>query len=713
MKRQDYSDRKPDRQLEQKILQLLSEKRYTPQKLSGLSALLGLSAKDSLFLAGTLRRLEREGKIVRIKKNRYVIPSDAGLVVGQIRFNRRGDGIVYPDNLELPQIRIPPGASGVALHDDKVLVRIDSDPSWNKHASKPTGTVIRVLERARKKIVGSVIRSKHTVYVAPDDPRIPVDIAISPAQVKNVPQGHKVVVELMDWKSRHMSPEGRLVEVLGKPADHDVDMRCILLHYQLPESFPRAVQREASNFPNQITEEDLRGRVDCRNHCVVTIDPDDAKDYDDAICVETLSEGLFRIWVHIADVSHYVKAESQIDREALRRGNSTYLVDRVIPMLPEQLSNQLCSLKPNVDRLTKCVEFIIDDSPRVRDVKFYSAVICSRARLTYQQATEILRQKRSTDKVAKMLHEAHRIAQILRKKRFEQGSLNIELPEPKIRIDSQGRVISVERVDHDESHQLIEELMLLTNQYVARKLRHSQIPTIYRVHEPPDQEKLEELQLLMQAHNIPCGDLSLPGALSRLLTKLSQHPAAAALKIAVLRSMKRAKYSNKPLGHFGLAFADYTHFTSPIRRYADLLVHRALFGKKTDLPNSTRLVQISIHISATERNSLDAERDSRDLKMLSFFESQITTRRPQLYEAFISEIYNFGFCIEIPSLVYSGYVSVSSLEDDLYRFNPATVSLVGRKRKRTFRLGQKVRVRVLKVDRFKKLVEFTIVDYEA
>jgi ribonuclease R len=695
-------------ELEDRILKALSQKKYVPQDEAGLAKLLELPNEQLSLFNRTLHTLERAGKIVRIKKNRFALPLDADLIPGRIRMNRRGQGTLFPDNPDLPQILIPPEATATALHDDRVLVRREVKPGkWNQQGN-PTGSVIRVLERSRKKIVGSLLRGKQQAYVAPDDPRLPADIAVPPEQTRNIPTGHKVIVELTQWKSRHMSPEGRIVEVLGRPTEHGVDMRGILIHYRLPEAFPRAVIREARSFGNSIKDDDLRGRLDCRQHLVVTIDPDDAKDFDDAICVQKEEHGRYRLWVHIADVSYYVKPGSHLDKEALQRGNSTYLVDRVIPMLPEELSNELCSLKPHVDRLTKCAEFLIDEQSRVLEVKFHHAVINSKMRFSYQEAMEILKQSKPMDELVVMLHMANRIASKLRENRLKRGALNLEFPESKIRLDSRGRVLAVERVEHDESHQLIEELMLLTNEAVAKKLRRMQVPAVYRVHEPPDPEKLEELRALMQAHNIPCGDLSLPGEMPRLVQNIARHQAASALQIAVLRSMKRARYCNLPLGHYGLAAADYTHFTSPIRRYADLLVHRVLYGTKNHLLSQERLSQITNHISATERNSQDAERDSREIKMLAYFESQLSSRHPPVHEAVITEVRNFGFFVEIPSLAFSGLVPVSSLDDDLYRFDPASVRLVGRRKNRCFTLGQKVLVRVLKVERLKKQVDFKL-----
>ncbi len=695
-------------ELVEHILDTLSQKDYVPTHLEELMRLLRLGEQKKSVLVRTLGQMEKEGKIARIKKNRYALPLDADLIPGRIRMNRRGQGTLFPENPDMTPIPVPPEATGTAMHDDRVLVRREVRPG---DPASARGTVIRVLERARSKVVGTLLRSKQLAYVAPDDPRIIADIAIPADQASNIPTGHKVVVELREWKSRHMSPEGEIVDVLGKATEPGVDMRGIITHYQLPTEFPRAVLNEAKALGTEVREAELKGRLDCREHLVVTIDPDDAKDFDDAICLQPVEHGRMRLWVHIADVSHYVKPGTALDKEARLRGNSTYLVDRVIPMLPESLSNELCSLKPGVARLTKCVEFLLDRDARVLSVNFHEAVILSKRRFAYQEVRDILRAP-ARDDLGRMLHAAHRVAQLQRQRRFKRGALNLEFPETKIRLDARGRVRAVEVVEHDESHQLIEEFMLMTNEAVARTLRRLQRPSVYRVHEPPDPEKLEDLRALVKAHDIACGDLSAPGEMMRLMKKIASHDAAPALSVAVLRSMKRARYTNQPLGHYGLAATDYTHFTSPIRRYADLLVHRALFGGKSSVPDHARLAEITDHISTTERISQDAERDSRDVKMMAWFESQLATRQEAqpVFEAIITEIRSFGFFVDIAALAYSGLVPVSSLEDDLYRFDAAGVRLVGRRRGRVFALGQRVHVGVLRVDRLKKQVDFKLVE---
>ena len=391
--------------------------------------------------------------------------------------------------------------------------------------------------------------------------------------------GDKVVVELREWESRNSNPEGEIIEVLGAPDEEGVDMLSVLRQYDLPLHFPKAVLHEAHAIGSTVHPHDLAGRLDCRAHNVVTIDPDDAKDFDDAICLERVSPEQWRLWVHIADVSHYVKPGTALDEEARKRGNSTYLVDRVIPMLPEALSNELCSLKPNVDRLTKCVEFLVSHDGRVLNTKFHSAVIHSQRRFAYGQVLEILQRAPADDPIEQMLHQAHELAQKIRRHRFKNGSLDLDFPETKIRLDEQGKILRIEKNENDVSHQLIEEFMLLANEAVATRLMNLRTPAIYRIHEEPDARRLQEYRQEVLAHHVPCGNLSHPAEVQKLLQKLGTLPIGSALKIGFLKSLMRACYSVEPLGHYGLAKKKYTHFTSPIRRYADLVVHRALFDK--------------------------------------------------------------------------------------------------------------------------------------
>lgn len=696
--------------LEQRLTDRIGSEDYIPLNATELLRVLRLPPGRRQELQRVLRGLEQAGHVARIKGNRYIRPYEADLVPGRIRMNRQGKGFLNPDDPGLKEIIIPESATGTALHEDRVLVRRDVRPTGlRRDDDKPsTGVVVRILERRRTRIVGTLQRGRRFLCVIPDDPRIPHDIyAPEPRDVgRPARMGDKVVVELKEWESRHTNPEGEIVEVLGAPDAEGVDMLSVVRQYDLPLHFPPAVRRQANALGTTVRPGDRHDRVDCRPHRVITIDPDDAKDFDDAICLERAAKGQWRLWVHIADVSHYVKPGTALDTEARKRGNSTYLVDRVIPMLPETLSNGLCSLKPKVDRLTKCVEFLIANDGRVLNSKFYSAVIHSQRRFTYQEALAILQRKPTSNPVEQMLHQTHKLAQRIRKLRFRNGSLDLDFPETRIRLDEQGRILRIEKTENDVSHQLIEECMLLANEAVAGRLMQSGRPAVYRIHEPPDERRLREYREEVLSHNVPCGNLTRPAEVRKLLHRLGTLPIGQALKIGFLKSLMRARYAIEPLGHYGLAKTKYTHFTSPIRRYADLVVHRALFDKQ---PGSrTALEQTAQHISLTERLSADAERDSKDVKLFAFLAAQLKSGRRQQYPALVTDVRNFGFFVDVPDLAMSGLVPLSTVEDEFFVFDERRNLLVGRRTRRVIRLGDRVIVQVAKVDRFKKQVDFQL-----
>jgi len=695
--------------IESPLLALLGARDYLPSNVPELLIALGLDPARQQDLQRVLRALEQTGRIARIKGNRYIQPLEADLIPGRIRMTRQGRGFLQPDDPTLKEIAIPESETGTALHEDRVLVRRDVRPKGLRpDAPAPdSGTVIRVLERRRTQLVGTLQRSRQFLFVVPDDPRMPHDVYVTEPRDLGRPArvGDKVVVEMREWQSRHTNPEGEVIEVLGPPDEEGVDMLSVLRQYDLPLHFPKKVLHEAAQVGSVVQPSDLAGREDCRQHRVVTIDPDDAKDFDDAICLERVSAEHWKLWVHIADVSHYVSPGTALDDEARKRGNSTYLVDRVIPMLPEALSNELCSLKPDVDRLTKCVEFLIAHDGRVLKTRCFSAVIHSQRRFTYAEVLALL-QRKPTDAIEQMLHQAHELAQRIRKLRFKAGSLDLDFPESKIRLDERGRIVRIERTENDVSHQLIEEFMLLANEAVATRLMSLRRPAIYRVHEEPEAKRLREYREEVLSHNVPCGNLSHPAEVQKLLHKLGTLPIGQALKIGFLKSLMRARYAVEPLGHYGLAKAKYTHFTSPIRRYSDLVVHRALFDESHHA--ATSLKETAEHISNTERNSADAERDSKDVKLYAFLKAQLASGRPERYPALVTDVRNFGFFVDVAGLAMSGLVPLSAIEDDFYVFDPARNLVVGRRTRRVIRLGDQVEVQIAKVDSFKKQVDFCL-----
>lgn len=701
--------------MDDKILKLLSQKSYTPSNIPQLLGSLDLRPNQQQELQQAISRLETKGLILRTKGNRYIQAREADLVAGVIQITRGGRGFLQPDEAGLTEIAIAENATSTAMHGDRVLVRRDIKPAGlgKSQPEENTGTVVRILERKRASLVGTLQRGKQFLYVIPDDPRMRQHIIVPQPRDIGRPAnvGDKVVVEMVLWESRDSNPEGEIIEVLGSPDEEGVDMLSVLRHYDMPLHFPKAVLHEANTIAEEREKHEsgkaLGERVDCREHQVITIDPDDAKDFDDAICLERMAQDRWRLWVHIADVSHYVKPGSPLDVEATKRGNSTYLVDRVIPMLPEALSNGLCSLKPDVDRLTKCVEFLLSSDGTVLQTKFYAAIICSKRRLTYKDALGII-EKPATNPIERMVHQAHEMAQNIRRTRFKSGSLDLDFPESKIRLDEQGKVLRIEKIENDVSHQLIEEYMLLANEAVATRLMKINRPAVYRVHESPKEKKLIDFRDQVLSHHVPCGNLTRRPEVQKLLRHLADLPIGPALKIGFLRSLMRARYAVEPLGHYGLSKTKYTHFTSPIRRYADLVVHRVLFDNALITPRE--LKDIADHITGTERNSADAERDSKEVKMYAYLKAQIKSGKLQPYPAMVTDVRNFGFFVEVSDLGMSGLVHLSSVPDDFFIFDPMRNQLYGKHSRRIIKLGDIVTVNVYTVDSFKKQVDFTLVE---
>jgi len=722
--------------LRDRILKLMREPRYQPLDKVELTRKLGLSSDDRAQLRTLLRALEQEGLIARIRKDRYVLPQEANLCTGILRVSRGGNARL--DCGTEPHIFVSAENAGVAMNGDRVVARLVHEGHRQRPDAqgRPSAQVIRILERANETIVGTLESSKRFFYVVPDDSRIPHNIYVVPDR-EGAPQtpslGDKVVVHLEEWTRPETNPEGRIIEVLGRADAPGVDMLSIIRRNNLPTEFPEAVLSEAARVPETVDPRDAIGREDLRGELIITIDPDDARDFDDAINVERLASG-WRLGVHIADVSHYVRTGGVLDREAVSRGNSVYLADRVIPMLPERLSNGVCSLKPLVDRLTFSVFIDFTAAGKIKHVRFARTVIRSKARLTYKQAFALLSGRpadpvpaRVPDKteiiapeVAQQLHTAWELASLLRKNRFQAGSLDLDFPEVKVWLDENGRPVRLEKVENDISHQLVEEFMLAANEVVAREIKNRLLPSIYRVHADPDPERLKEFRELAISYGLQAGDLTLRAEVQRLLAKIRGLPEEYALKLAFLKSLKRAAYEVNPQGHYGLAKTNYTHFTSPIRRYADLVVHRVL-GQLADgqasggkaqpvRPSSKDLTAVAGHLSDTERVAADAEKESVKLKKIEYFQAQLRSRRPEQFEAVIIDVKSFGLVVELPAVILTGVIHVSSLRDDFYVFDPVRLSFVGRRNRKTYRAGGRLKVIVTRVDARKQQIDFIPVE---
>jgi ribonuclease R len=694
--------------------------KYRPLDNVEMGKALGRKSGVRMNLNETLRELEQEGEIARIRKNRYVLPSEADLVTGLLHVHQAGYAFLAREKPGEQDLFIAAQNTGTAMHGDRVVARITRDENYARAkggSARAEGRIIRILQRAHDTIVGTLQQSKNFFYVVPDDPRMVHNVYVPAAAPvtdagRTAQRGDKVVVKLDVWESRHVNPEGHIVEVLGPSDAPGVDMLSIIRKFHLPTEFPPAVTSEAEQIPETVEQSSTEGREDLRDQFIFTIDPDDARDFDDAINVDRLDGGGWNLGVHIADVAAYVKPGSELDREAAKRGNSVYLPDRVIPMLPERLSNGVCSLKPNVDRLAHSVFIQFSKDGRTKSAHFARTVIRSAKRLTYRAAFAILKSA-PNDQLSERLHVAWELASLLRRRRFEAGSLDLDFPEVKVRLDADGKPIQLERIENDESHQLIEEFMLAANEAVASDLKNRLIPSVYRVHETPEPDKLAEYRELVLGYGYKAGDLTNRTELQRLLASLRGKHEEQALKIGLLKSLKRARYTTQPLGHYGLAKNNYTHFTSPIRRYADLIVHRSLADRdqtRRARADVGQLNTIAEHISATERVAAEAEIESVKLKKLEFFQRQLAAKDPQVFRATVLDVKNFGLIVELPDVLLTGMIHISSLKDDFYAFNQPQRKLIGRQSRRQFSVGDELRVYVARVDIFKRQVDFAIVE---
>ncbi len=741
------------------VLRALGARDYTPISSDQLARRLHVAPKERRRFAQEVRELLRTGAIVAVKGDRLCLPKVADLITGRISFRASGSAIVFPeakvnDPAREPPIQIAAENTGVALHGDTVVVRLivgrEREQFRFLKPDEPAGRVLEVLQRANETTTGTLQRGRAYFYVAPDDPRIGHDIIVpdpTTQRLRPLPAvGDKVVVRLAEWRERHLNPEGEIVEKLGRAFEPRAELAAIFHKYGLSPAFPPEVVREAAALPAQVRPADLSGRRDFRAVPTFTIDPDDAKDFDDALSLEVLPGGELRVGVHIADVSAYVRPGTALDREAQQRGNSTYLVGTVVPMLPEKLSNGLCSLVEGQDRLTKAALFTFSPAGKVLRTEFANTVIRSRKRLTYKQAYALLftddldavrrlpappkHQTGSTGRLLSSLDDLElsdlqgwvrrlwTIGAQLRRERFRAGSLDLDMPETKIFVDEEGYADRIERIENDESHQLIEEFMLLANEAVARLTRTRRLASLYRVHDDPDEARLAELRRELNAQGLKVGDLAKRDEVVRLLASLKQHPQGHLLRVQLLRSMRKACYRSTPDGHYGLAKDDYTHFTSPIRRYADLVVHRVLdlhlareaeaAPRNAAVHPGARTERLAEHLSLTEINSTEAERDSVKVKLAEFFEREAEKRKKSLFDAVITDVRNHGFFVELSAAGAFGLVPVSSLQDDFYQLNPSGTAFVGRRHKRRFELGQKIQVVILRVDRHKRMLDFTV-----
>ena len=721
--------------LQERILELMRSSNYRPMNKTDLSRALKVPITQRSQLRKELAALEKSGKIVLGDKNRYQPPSAKGNQLrGTVKFTPKGDAWFFPDQADAEnkasgidleknsRLYVPRRDTGDSLDGDRVLATLHTprpdarDFRRNRNAEPETRAKVElVIDRRSGRIVGSYNQNAKgkTSWVTADDPAVSGKVDVIGDTTAR--PGQMVVVEIIDWKGSH--PSGKIIEVLGWPDEAGVDILAIVHRNGIKTSFPDEVLKEARDFGDEVDSKEVKRREDWRDRLVITIDPGDAKDHDDAIWVKKTDNG-WQLAVHIADVSHYVKPRTELDKEAIERGNSTYLVDRVIPMLPVELSNGLCSLKPFADRLTKCAVLDVNKQGKVIKSRFCDAVIHSQSKLSYEQAQSILdgkpAPKDSPQELVEMVKESWAMASRMRKKRFEDGALDLEMPEVRVRLDDKGKADRIEKVVHTESHQLIEECMLAANEAVAHIIKIRNKPAIYRIHEEPEASRLLEYGETAKAFGYSFGDLTNKAHIQQLLDAAKGKPDEHAIKIGLLKSLKRAAYSPDPLGHYGLSKSNYCHFTSPIRRYADLIIHRALQPFLDNAPKNpdqtfgqAELHDIARHISDTERASSDSENESKNIKMLEYLDGCSKADEPVIFEGLITEVRSMGLMVEATDIGTRGVIKREDLPQGPWRFEQSQARLVG-PGGRQFQMGQRIQLEVANIDHDRRFVDFKI-----
>ena len=704
-------------ELLERLLEYMKEEAYKPLTVSELEEALGIEdATEFRDFVKTLVYMEEKGMVVRTRSNRYGLPEKMNLIRGRVSGHAKGFAFVIPDEPGLDDIFIPPGDLHNALHGDTVLVRVSKFSS----GSRQEGEVVRILERGMTQVVGTYVESANFGFVIPDEKKLNGDIFIPKSASKGAVEGHKVVVKITNYPEGRMSAEGEVVQILGHKNDPGVDILSIIHKHQLPLEFPEDVLRQAEETPETISPEEIKNRRDLRNEVIVTIDGEDAKDLDDAVTVKKLDNGNYQLGVHIADVSYYVTEGSPIDREAYERGTSVYLVDRVIPMIPHRLSNGICSLNPKVDRLTLSCVMEINQYGEVVNHEIFESVIRTTERMTYSDVNRILVDKDEQlieryRPLVPMFQLMEELAAILRKKRMLRGAIDFDFKESKVLVDSDGHPIDVVLRERSVAEKLIEEFMLAANETIAEHFHWMELPFIYRIHEDPKEDKLQRFfEFITNFGLVVRGKANHvhPRALQEIIESVRNKPEETVINTVLLRSMQQAKYYHENIGHFGLATEFYTHFTSPIRRYPDLIVHRLIrtYIINGDLEPSTQakwravLPEIAQHTSKMERRAVDAERETDELKKTEYMEDKIGEE----FDGIISSVTNFGMFVELPNTI-EGLVHVSYMTDDYYHYDERQYAMVGERTGKVFRIGDEITVRVINVNKEERSIDFEIV----
>ena len=710
----EYDDIDKNEMMEQrklKIQQYLESKEYIPMKRKDICTMLSVPKEDRQYFEQIVNELLEEGKAVETKKGKLMSPKALNMEQGTFLAHSKGFGFVEREQGE--DIFIPANQINGAMHKDKVLYRINRKEEYGKRAE---GEIVKILKRGNIKIVGTFEQCKGFGFVLPDNKRVTKDIFISKENSMGAVTGHKVVAEITVYGDETKNPEGEIIEILGHINDPGVDILSIIREYDLPVDFPEDVYKQIENLEMEVLQTDREGRDDFTGYKTVTIDGEDAKDLDDAISLDILENGNFLLGVHIADVSHYVRENTPLDKEAYKRGTSVYLVDRVIPMLPHKLSNGICSLNPHEDRLALSCIMEINHKAEVVNHRVVKSVIHSDKRMTYTAVREVLEEKTPAlleeyADFVDMLENMNRLRILLAEKRKKRGSVNFDLPESKIILDENGKPIDIKPYERSIATNMIEEFMLICNETIAEDFFWQEVPFLFRSHEIPDEQKLQKMEDFIRNfgyHLKGSKDDMHPKAIQQMLLKAEGKDEERIITRVVLRSMKQARYTAENGGHFGLAAKYYCHFTSPIRRYPDLQIHRIikwiLDGQMTEKKQKSLnkvMPDVAKQCSMRERTAEDAERATDDLKKAEYMADKIGME----YEGIISSLTSWGIYVELPNTV-EGMVPLQSLEDDFYIYDEENMIIYGEHSNKKYMLGQKVNIIVTKVD-----IEFKNIDF--
>lgn len=697
-----------------RIVVFMKEDSYKPLLFKELMIVLDVPKSDAEVFRDVLQQLEQEGKILRTHKGRYGTPERLGLITGYVQINERGYGFIISDDENLKDVFIPVDGLNGAMNNDRVIARVIKKTSGEKRAE---GEILRIVYRANKTVVGIFEKSRNYGFVIPDDKRITGDIFISRDEINDAENGQKVVAQILKWPDKRRSAEGRIVEIIGNIGDAGTDILSIVKSYKLSSCFPDDVIEQIESIQEKVTEEMMADRHDLRNLTMVTIDGEDAKDLDDAVSIEKGKNGNFKLGVHIADVSYYVDRDTPLDKEAQKRGTSVYLVDRVIPMLPQKLSNGICSLNPKVDRLAFSVIMEISQSGKVLNHEVFESVININERMTYKDVYKILVENDAdlSERYNYLLKDfklMEELCIILSNKRKLRGAIDFEFEEAKIILDEKGRPVEVKKYEITIANKIIEEFMLVCNETVAEHFYWAGTPFIYRIHEGPDSEKMEAFNEFIHNFGYHLKGLSNihPGALQDLVEKVKGTKGERIINTVMLRSLSKAKYSHLSHMHFGLASSFYCHFTSPIRRYPDLMIHRIMkeyLKGLTDLNREEQLneslPEIARLCSERERIAQEAEREVEKLKKVEFMKQY----EGEVFEGIISSVTSFGMFVELDNTI-EGLVRVSDMEDDYYIFYDKQYCLIGERTKKTYCIGDEIIVKLAKANIQSRQIDFVI-----